>query len=266
MKTGRNSSTMDPQGRGTKIASCLAGVFLLGFAITLAGWIRGDQLVFPSVPQILRAFFRLLGEARTWQQIGVTLGHLAVTLLISTAVGTALGLAEGLSPLVFRLLRPLMVFLRAMPMIVLVVIIMVITSYDRVPVAASSLILIPMIAEGACEGCRQIEPELIDVYRMNSGLNGSVLARVYLPLMGGYLRQAWLNAAGMGIRMVVTTEYLVQTRNSLGKAVFTSGYFFEYDEIYAYALIMILLVLLISELPRWIIRIRGTIQKSEKKI
>lgn len=241
------------KGRENRPPSGLAetlGILLLGALIQAASWMKGDALVFPGVPKILQAFFRLLGEGRTWLQAGVTLGHLAETLAISTGIGVALGLCQGLSDFVFRMTRPVMTFLRAMPMIVLTVIIMVLTSYDRVPVAASSLILIPMIAEAACEGCRRIEPELIDVYRMNSGLTPRVLAEVHLPLMAGYLRQAWLNAAGMGIRMVVTTEYLVQTRNSLGKAVFTSGYFFEYEEIYAYALIMILLVLLLSELPK----------------
>ncbi len=238
------------------------GILLLGLLIQGASWMKGDALVFPGVLPILRAFFRLLGEARTWQQMGVTLLHLAETLLISAAAGVALGLAQGLSPFLYRLLRPLMILLRAIPMIVLTVIIMVITSYDRVPVAASCLVLIPMMAEAACEGCRRIEPELIDVYRMNSGLTPRVILRVYLPLMGGYLRQAWLNAAGMGIRMVVTTEYLVQTKNSLGKAVFTSGYFFEYEEIYAYALIMIGLVLLLSEVPGRIMG-SGTVQKGK---
>ena len=244
------------------LAACL-GILLLGLLIQSASWIKGDVLVFPGVPRILRAFFRLLTESRTWQQIGVTLGHLALTLAISTLIGVAIGLPQGMNEFIYRLFRPVMVFLRAIPMIVLTVIIMVLTTYDRVPVAASSLILIPMIAEAACEGCRRIEPELIDVYRMNSGLNPRVIFRVYLPLMGGYLRQAWFNAAGMGVRMVVTTEYLVQTRNSLGKAVFTSGYFFEYDEIYAYALMMILLVLFLSEAPRGIAK---TVQKRKKRI
>lgn len=226
------------------------GLCLLAALLQCASWLKGDALVFPGVPRILQAFFFLLGENRTWQQIGVTLWHLALTMAVSTVLGVALGFLQGLSDFAYRMFRPLMAFLRAIPMIVLTVIIMVMASYDRVPVAASSLILIPMISEATCEGCRRIEPELIDVYRMNSGLTPRILFRVYLPLMAGYLRQAWFNAAGMGIRMVVTTEYLVQTKNSLGKAVFTSGYFFEYDEIYAYALIMILLVLCLSELPR----------------
>ncbi len=239
----------EPREKIRSAGAALLGIALLGAALQGASLLKGDVLVFPGIPRILHAFFRLLLSGRTWTQIGVTLGHLALTLLISAAAGTALGLAQGLSGFLRILLRPLMTFLRTIPMIVLTVIIMVLTSYDRVPVAAGSLILIPMIAEAACEGCLGIEPELQDVWRMNSALNPRVILRVHLPLMAGYLRQAWVNAAGMGIRMVVTTEYLVQARNSLGKAVFTSQYFYEYEEIYAYALIMILLVLLLSRAP-----------------
>ena len=139
--------------------------------------------------------------------------------------------------------------LRSLPMIVLIVILMVLMPYPRVPVAASSLILIPIISEATSEGCRRIEPELIDVYRLNSGFNLQVLKSVYLPLMAGYFRQAWVNASGMGLRLAISTEYMVQTRNSLGKAIYSSSYFNEYQDIYAYALIMILLVLVIGELP-----------------
>ena len=61
----------------------------------------------------------------------------------------------------------------------------------------------------------------------------------------------------MGLKVVVSAEYLVQTRNSLGKAVYSSSYFLEYAEIYAYALIMIFLVLLITELPVLLLKTVG---------
>ena len=67
--------------------------------------------------------------------------------------------------------------------------------------------------------------------------------------------QAYINAVGMGIKLAVTTEYLVQARNTLGKAVYSSAYFNEYAEIYAYALIMILLATLVSAVPETIKRI-----------
>ncbi len=233
----------------SQTATFCLGIILIVCLIQAAGWMRGDRLVFPDVIDILRAFFRLLGKGETWGKIWVTMQHLIQAMVFSTVLGVLIGFAEGASDFIRTLLRPMMIMLRSIPMIVIVVVIMVMTKYDRVPLIATTLFLLPMISEATCEGFRRIEPELIDVYRMNSSFNLHVLTRVHLPLMAGYLRQAYVNAVGMGLKMVVSTEYLVQTRNSLGKAVHSSGYFNEYQDIYAYALIMIMLVLVVSELP-----------------
>ena len=230
---------------------CL-GIVLIGALVQGAGALKGDRLVFPGVDEILRAFFRLIATPKTYALIWTTMKNLTVSLLISTVTGVLLGIAQGLIPFVRQLLRPLMIMLRSLPMVILIVIIMVVADYARVPVIASSLVLIPMISEAACEGCLRIDRELIDVYRLNADFNPRVLFSVYLPLMAGYLRQAYVNAVGMGVKLAVSTEYLVQTRDSLGKAVHLSGYFNEYQDIYAYALVMILLVLLLSEGPVWL--------------
>ena len=249
---------MERNKRYDTLAFCL-GILLVGALIQTAGWLKNDRLVFPDVGEILAAFVRLLGSGKVWRQIGTTLLHLAEALAVSAAIGTALGLIQGRSRFVRTLLKPLMILLRSVPMIVMTVIIMVLTKYEKVPLAATSLMLIPLISEATCEGFLRIDPELVDVYRMNSGFTPRVLFRVYLPLMAGYLRQAYVNAVGMGIKLAVTTEYLVQARDSLGKAVYSSAYFNNYDEIYAYALVMILLALLVSELPRVIMKktVRG---------
>lgn len=230
------------------VTFCL-GIVLIGVLIQILSKAKGDSLVFPSVLEILRTFFRLLGTAHTYQFILTTLVHLCIALVFSTVIGISLGMVQGLSPFVNQLLKPLMIMLRSIPIIVLVVIIMVLTKYSRVPYLAASFILVPLISEAAAEGCRRIDKELIDVYRLNGSFSFRVLRTVYLPLMAGYLKQAYVNAVGMGIKIIVTTEYLVQTKNSLGKAVYSSSYFNEYEEIYAYALIMILLVLALSGIP-----------------
>ena len=239
---------MPKNKRSQTIAFCL-GILLVGLLVQLAGSLRGDRLVFPGVGQILTVFFRLLGEPSTWQKILVTLLHLAEALAFSALLGLLLGLAEGFSPFVRNLLKPLMTTLRSLPMIVLVILIMVLAHYSAVPLIATSLVLIPILSEAVCEGLLSIEPEMLDVYRMNSSLNLRVLGKVHLPLMAGYLKQSWVNAVGMGLKVAVTTEYLVQSRNSLGKAVFSSLFNSEYAEIYAWALIMVLLILILTGIP-----------------
>ena len=238
------------------LSYCL-GIVLIGVLIQGAGVLKGDDLVFPGVAEILQAFFRLLATPKTYLLIRTTLQHLILSMVISTAVGVALGMGMGLNRLLRQLLTPLMVFLRSFPMIILIFVIMVVVRrehYSAIPVLASALVLIPMIAEAACEGCIRIDRELIDVYRMNSRLNLRVLCQVYLPLTSGYLRQAYVNAVGMGVKLAVSTEYMVNIRSSLGSAVQASRDAIEYQDIYAYALVMILLVLLVTEAPMLIWR------------
>ena len=233
--------------------------FLLGIVLILAlieagSALKGDRLVFPTTGEIGRAFVRLITDGSTWTRIGTTLLHVIEALALSVVIGTALGIAEGLIPFLHALLRPLMALLRSLPMILLVIVIMVISPYSAVPVLTAGMVLIPIISEAGYEGVIRMDPELIDVYRMNSGLNLTILAKVYLPMMSGYMKQAFINAAGMGLKVIVTSEYLVQTKNSLGKTIYTASYFNEYPEIYAYALIMIGLVLLLTGVPRMLIR------------
>ena len=241
------------QNKRNKVSDLLTlclGIVLIGVVVQGAGALKGNALVFPGVDEILRAFFRLITAEKTYALIWTTMKHLIVSMATSTVIGVALGVMMGMIPFLRRLLQPMMILLRSFPMVILIIIIMVVVSdYQYVPVLASSIILVPMIAEAACEGCLRIDRELIDVYRMNANFNVRILFQVYLPLMAGYLRQAWVNAAGMGVKLAVSTEYLVQTRNSLGKAVYTSANHNEYQDIYAYALVMILLVLLVSEGP-----------------
>ena len=239
---------------------CL-GIVLIGVVVQAAGALKGDALVFPGVDEIMRAFFRLIMAEKTYALIWTTMKHLIASMAVSAVIGVTLGMGMGMLPFLRKLLQPMMILLRSLPMVILIVIIMVVADYAHVPVLASSIVLLPMIAEAACEGCVRIDKEFIDVYRMNANFNVRVLFQVYLPLMAGYLRQAWVNAAGMGVKLAVSTEYLVQTKNSLGKAVHTSGYFNEYQDIYAYALVMILLVLVVSEGPVWIGKLVARMRK-----
>lgn len=233
------------------ISFCL-GILLIGVMIQWAGNVKDNALVFPGVQEIGKAFLRLIREENTWLMMEGTLTRLVQSMVLATSVGITLGMLQGMNRFLRHLLNPLMVFLRSMPMIILIFIFIVVVSREHrpfIPVMASTLVLIPMISEAACEGCRRIDRELIDVYRMNSRFNLRVLVRVYLPLMSGYLKQAYVSAVGMGVKLAVSTEYMVGISDTLGNAVQSSRDAVDYQDIYAYALIMILMVILVSEVP-----------------
>ena len=150
----------------------IPGIMLILILMEIGSAAKDDRLIFPPAGEIGRAFLELLQETETWRQIGTTLIHLVTAFALSAGIGTLLGVAEGLIPFLYALLKPIMTLLRSLPMIVLVIILMVLSqTYTRIPVTAACMVMVPMISEAGYEGCKRIDPELIDVYRMNSGIS-----------------------------------------------------------------------------------------------
>ena len=245
---------------GEWIAAVLGVGLILGL-FQAGSVLYGKPAVFPPVDEIGRSFVDLLSQGKTYAKIGTTLGHVVQAVAVSCVLGIILGIAEGLIPYLHALLRPLAALLRSTPMIVLVIIIMVL-SRPQVPLLTGCAVLVPIISEAAYEGCVRIEPELIDVYRLDSSIRPSIIFRVYLPLISGYMQQAFVNACGMGMKVIVTAEYVVQIRDSLGKTVYDRVYAYEYPELFAYGLIMVLLVLLLTGIPSAVIRLAGRRENS----
>ncbi len=230
----------------------ILGVFLILFLIEILSIIKNDQIVFPNVLDIIKSFFNLLGEPNTYKMIFSTLLRLIISLLLALLIGIIIGIFEGINENIRLILKPLMAVLRSLPMIVVVVIIMVLVPFNNwknVPIIGTTIILIPLISEATKEGILRMDKSLIDVYKLNSNLTPYVIFKVHIPLIIGYLKQAFINAIGMGIKIIVTTEYIVSAKPSLGYAIYSSQYMVEYEKIYAYAIIMILLVLIVEFIP-----------------
>ena len=246
------------------IAFCL-GLLFIAMLLQAGGALHENSVVFPSLQEIGNSFVRLLSQRETYTAAGISLLHLLEALAWAMLFGILAGTVEGLSNLFRSALKPVMIMIRSLPMIILVILTMTILPYSRVPVAAGTVVLIPMISEAVSEGFRSIDPEFIDVYRINGRFGCRVFFQVYIPLVSGYLKEAFFNAAGMGLKIVVSAEYLVQTRNSLGKAVYSSAYFLDYADIYAYALIMIFMVVMITGLPMLVFSARNKLHPVQKQ-
>ena len=76
------------QNKGKDVLAFCLGIVLIGAVIQGAGALKGDALVFPGVDEILRAFFRLMGEGKTYALIWTTMQHLIASMAVSTVTVT----------------------------------------------------------------------------------------------------------------------------------------------------------------------------------
>jgi len=246
----------------------VAGILLFIIIISLIGIIKDNKVVFPSVFEIFETFFGLLKKGDTYKYIGITLLDFIIAFIASAILGICLGILSGFNDISKGILKPFMIIARSMPMVIIIVIIMLTVpndNYRYVPIVSTAIAMIPILYEPISEGIRRIDKSYNDVWRLNSKLNLRVIFNVTLPLIGGYLKQAIITAIGLGIKMIVTTEFIAGVRNTMGTAIFNSKTLVEYSEIYAYALILVILVVIIEFIPDLIIIVLKKIKEKQQK-
>ncbi|MBR6071532.1 MAG: ABC transporter permease subunit [Acholeplasmatales bacterium] len=246
----------------------VAGILIILLLISLIGLIKDNPIVFPSVLDIFKSFFKLLGDGNTYKYIGITILDFIIVIIASSIIGIGLGILSGFSDISNGLLKPFMIVARSMPMVIIIVIIMLTVpndNYRYVPIVSTAIALIPILYESVSEGIRRIDSTYNDVWRLNSKLNFKVITNVHLPLISGYLKQAFITAIGLGIKMIVTTEFIAGVRNTLGIAIFDAKTLVEYSEIYAYGLLLVIIVVIAEWLPFGIIKLVKYIISKNKK-
>lgn len=245
----------------------IAGILIIVIFISIIGLIKDNQVVFPSVFKIMESFFSLLGNGKTYQFIGISILDFIIALLVSSILGLGLGILSGFNDIAKGILKPFMIVFRSLPMVIIIVIIMLTipnSNYRYVPTVSTTIALIPILYEATSVGIRRIDRTYNDVWRLNSNLNLKVIANVHLPLISGYLKQAIITAIGLGIKMVITTEFIAGVRNTLGVAIFNSKISVEYSEVYAYALILILIVVVVELVPSFVFYLIKKIKNKKK--
>ena len=247
------------------LAFCI-GIILIGVLIQVIRLIKNDSALFPNVIDVLNCFSKLLGDSHTYLYIGNTLSQLLISIIISSFFGIALGALAGFNRIAEKVLKPFMILLRSLPMIILIVIIWIILNKDIVPVLGTTLVIVPIIYEATLQGIRNIEREYIDAYKIYSKTNPYILFKIHLPMISGYLKQAYSNAIGMGIKVVVTIGYVVGVKNSFGQEIVDSRILLDFDKIYAYGLLLIIMVSIFEFIPKLINLVYNKIKYKKEEV
>lgn len=245
--------------RSKKIAYLFLGVILLTIVIELISIVIKNEYVFPNVYEILKKFFLLFLDKKLYLSTLNTIFHLLLAVVFSLIIGGAFAIISSFNERIYLLLKPINTILRSLPIIVLILITLIIFDFSSSAVVASTLALIPLFYEAFYQGIISIDKVYLDVYKLESAFNLKILFKVYIPLIASYCKVSLINALGMGIKILITTEYLSGVKNTIGECINSSWASFDYTAIYAYSLYMVILVLVLEGCIPLIIALKSII-------
>jgi ABC-type nitrate/sulfonate/bicarbonate transport system permease component len=187
------------------IAAVLAG----WEALSLSGWLFRD--VVPSLAAIARAIGRLLATSDFYSNLGVTVGEVAVGILIGGVFGLATGILLGANRFLSRAYEALIYYLGPTPKIIFFPVMIMwfgVGSGSKIAMGVVSCFF--PIAISAASGMREIDRVLIRVGKSFRATTWQMVSKIYLPAM----RAPIVNGVRLGLGVAIIGTLLAETKLS----------------------------------------------------
>ena len=189
---------------------------------------------FPPFSEIFGALAGLLGDSELWGAVRDTLSSWALSMVFAILIAVPLGMAMGSSRVGALLMRLTIDFLRPIPSVALIpILVLIYGTQPSIKVALATLgATFPLLFQ-AMYGVADVDPVAKDTARA-FGLGGwSRARRITFPSVVPYLTTGLRISASVALILVVTGEYVVGVAG-LGREVLIAQSGGAYDRMYAF--------------------------------
>ena len=199
------------------IFSLLAVIFM--WLIWLAAYyIAGNELVVPAFSDTAQSFFIYLGDGTFWLALLNTLLRTLLAFVISFVLAAVCSIFAKLSGYAKAFINPIVVFIRTLPTLAVILIILKLTSGNRSfsPVIVTVLVLFPMIFSQMLAAADGIDTGLSEMAKVYKVSKKDRLFKIYLPIMApNIISQTGANIS-LGLKIMISAEVLANTVKGLG--------------------------------------------------
>ena len=229
-------------------------VFWLG-VWQLAGWLversvegRGNELLLPYPTSVAKALLRLVVTGDFWRSVGASLLRIFYGLAAGVLTGSLLAALTAAIPLADQLLSPAIRVIRATPVASFILLILLWTSRDAVPVIVSALMVLPVVWETMSQGIAAVDGKLLELARAYRFSRWKTAKLIYLPSLKPYFSAALTNAVGLAWKSGSAAEVLCLPKAALGSRIYQAKLYLEIPELFAWTVTVVCLSLALEKL------------------
>lgn len=207
----------------------------------LASMAVGSELLLAGPAAVLVRLAQLFPTAAFWSTVGFSLARIAAGFAAAFALGLLLGLAANRWHALAELLAPAVSFLKSVPIVCVIVLLLMWVGSVRVSAIAVFLAVFPAIYFSVLEGRSVTDPGLGELLRV-MGVPGwrRFLADTWQQLLP-YLVATCRNACGMAWKAGVAAELIGSPRGSMGERIYQAKLLLETGDLFAWTIVVVAL-------------------------
>ena len=191
--------------------------------------------------QALRALFLLAGQAEFWQSAFGSLWRIALGFLLGAVLALLLAAVSYRYEIAEEVLRPFMVFCKAVPVAVFAVLLLIWWGSSMLAVSICFLVVFPNIYLNTLEGLKSADRELLEMAEVFRLPFGTRFFYIYRPALKPFLLSAFQLSLGMCWKSGVAAEVIGTPTHSIGEALYLAKIYLDTAELFAWTVVIVVL-------------------------
>lgn len=221
-----------------------------------------NNLLLPYPHQVIVKLFRLFFTKSFYLSTTASLLRIVISTFLAIVVGIFTAIICSKFDFLNDLLKPLLAIIKSVPVTVFVFILYLLI-FDFTSMLITFLMVFPIVFSNVYEGLKSIDKDLLEVCNLYKLPFKKRVKALYLPTVMPYLISALTSAVGLAWKAGIAAEALCPPDNSMGLHISFAKQNIENDELFAWALTLVMVNLafelvfkkaILSLSKKWIIR------------
>lgn len=201
-----------------------------------------NEMIFPNINQILKAFVNIFKNTNNINAVLMTLSRVLITVLVCFIISIFIVGLYILIPNSIHFFKPLIQIMRSTPLAVISIFIFILIGDKLGPFVITILMSLPITIEGLITSIDEINKDVVDELKTLKGSTIIKIKDIYIPIILPFIIMTLIQTLGMSFKVMIMGEYICQTDNSIGKILYGIKANLEMDSLIAYGILIVLIV------------------------
>lgn len=200
-----------------------------------------NSLLFPRVSEIFLSLKNLVASGDFILILWNTLSRFFISIVFSLILAIIFSVASYRYEVISFLLFPFIIFLRAVPTIAIIIVVLIWSSVEKVPIVVGMLILFPILYESILGGIKNVDKNLLKMSKVFKVSTKRVVRDIYIPSIYYSISSNIPSYMGLTFKVIIAGEVLSQESLSIGGEIFINKIYLESSNIFAWIIVVIVL-------------------------
>jgi NitT/TauT family transport system permease protein len=192
----------------------------------------------------------LAADSTFWKTAFLSLARMFCGIAMGAFVGVFLAVLTAASGLAELLLSPAVKVVRAVPVASFILLVLLWSDRDWVPVVISALMVIPVVWAAVRQGIDGVDRQLLELARVYRFDRWKTLRLVWLPAVKAAFTTGLATAMGLAWKSGVAAEVLCIPKWAIGAEIYHAKLGLEIPDLFASTIVVVTLSLLLEKLLR----------------